>query len=617
MPAAAGLSTTEPVLRTLAPALRELENGLRGWLTARHPQPLTALQRARLSGLADDLARHSETLQQDQPLLVVILMGGTGVGKSTLLNALAGASIAQASFARPTTRDPVVYLHEAIPAHRLDPALQVCKLAGHDRPALRHKILVDTPDLDSNDLANRERLFRLLPVADVVLYVGSQEKYHDQQGWDLFLEQKKRRAFAFILNKWDRCQRPAAGASPDEDWLRDLRAAGFEAPLLFRTCAQHWVEHPLQNGEPSPAPPVPGEQFAELVRWLEQGLSRLEIEAIKARGVGQLLGQLDESLTDAAPPDVVAAAQTATTAWRSIMAQEADEAASLLVSTLDPYEKDIEGHFAERRRQQFTGLMAWYLGVVQKVRNLFLSGWRPRMPWQVAAPSQPVTTTDKKADFHLAGFVARCSQDASERHLDSRQKAFANRLLLEAEKFGMPLPLLSERVEPATRLDWRQRRASAMLEVLTEVERAWAEPTGPRYWLHATLIFLGNTLPSLALLVMVALLLWQYMVDHRPFDRGDVVLPIVVMILTMVVLHTLTALLLPMRWPSLRAEFHRQLRDRTAKDLADAYIALPSQLAEDLLADRKRLLQYQTDVRDIARWLGEREQAATVQQLFG
>src|SRR5208283_4710974 len=126
------------------------------------------------------------------------------------LNALAGGAIAQASFARPTTRDPVVYYHESIQPQRLDPALRHCKLAAHDRRPLEHKVLVDTPDLDSNDLANREKLLALLPVADIVLYVGSQEKYHDKLGWDLFLHQRKRRAFAFVLNKWDRCQHAGA-----------------------------------------------------------------------------------------------------------------------------------------------------------------------------------------------------------------------------------------------------------------------------------------------------------------------------------------------------------------------------------------------------------------------
>src|SRR6202051_4497861 len=105
--------TQTPLLRTLSPALRGLERSLRTWLDAKHRFPVSTMNLAALQSLTGDLRRQADSLDVEQPLLVVMLMGGTGVGKSTLLNALAGGAVAQASFQRPTTRAPVVYYHES------------------------------------------------------------------------------------------------------------------------------------------------------------------------------------------------------------------------------------------------------------------------------------------------------------------------------------------------------------------------------------------------------------------------------------------------------------------------------------------------------------------------
>jgi 50S ribosome-binding GTPase len=243
----------------------------------------------RLQGML--VQAHGERLGAPaDPLLVVMLCGPTAVGKSSLLNAIASAEISCPGLGAATSA-AVLYIHERDDLSRLfeygeavgQLARQPHTVIRHRRDALLHKVLVDTPDIDSVVRQHGELTAALVHTADVVLFVTTPEKYKTMQAAQWVAQQRRQRAIAFVLNKWDQdgiglqydCR-----AVVEHDFRRLLAESGFESPVLFKVSSLCEVQgqqsgHALVGSEEN--------QLPELLAWLETGLDRSVSAAIQSR----------------------------------------------------------------------------------------------------------------------------------------------------------------------------------------------------------------------------------------------------------------------------------------------------------------------------------------------
>lgn len=187
-----------------------------------------------LNALNEFDARSPETLfnpNGSRPLIVAF-MGGTGVGKSSLLNRLAGKQIAKSGIERPTSREVTLFHHHSIAIQHLPEKLPIEKIriAQHDDEAKKNIVWIDMPDFDSTEQSNKVLVFEWLPHIDVLIYVVSPERYRDEKAWRLLLSEGSRHAWLFILNQWDRGQQ-----AQYEDFKLQLGKAGFVEPIIFKT----------------------------------------------------------------------------------------------------------------------------------------------------------------------------------------------------------------------------------------------------------------------------------------------------------------------------------------------------------------------------------------------
>ncbi len=191
---------------------------------------------AREIGLDDEATRADAVLVRARErsgfsgaVYVLALAGGTGVGKSSLLNALARRTVSAVRAVRPTTDQPLAWVADAR-RDELEPLLAwlgVRHVATHADEDLEGVAILDLPDVDSVRTEHRATVDALLPRIDAVAWVLDPEKYDDSRLHAYLREMAPHAArLRFILNKADRLTE-TQGAELTEDLRRRLSESGI------------------------------------------------------------------------------------------------------------------------------------------------------------------------------------------------------------------------------------------------------------------------------------------------------------------------------------------------------------------------------------------------------
>ncbi len=235
-----------------------------------------------LKGSLKELEERSNKIES---LLIVAIVGGTGVGKSTLINAIAGDKIAKTSEMRPCTNKPIIY-HPP----NWNPDLEfkeMCEL--YARSALDNIVLIDTPDTDTVIKEHRNFTKKMVEKCDLILLCGNEDKYLEEATWSIIREVNKERGFVLVETKISADKPSIMG-----DWLEKLKQNGIEPMAYFRVNALRALDRKL--GIKSEGMDTDEYDFQKLEEFFARQLTDAKIRQIKTANVHGLIEKIIQKI---------------------------------------------------------------------------------------------------------------------------------------------------------------------------------------------------------------------------------------------------------------------------------------------------------------------------------